>query len=213
MNRIAVPKFAPVRMPRTTLILLVLCFTGCRAQWQQPDRVITSLQINPGDRVADIGAGRGYFVFRLADAVGPQGTVYAVEVTDQKVKTLTEQVQRKGYTNIQVILGQFQDPLLPDHSIDLVFCCNAYHHINDRAAYFARLKTDLKPTGRVAIIDLKRNQTNLLAKLMVPKEHSTPEPLLLEEMTQAGYKPLTTHDFLNEQHFIIFAPEKNPPAS
>jgi ubiquinone/menaquinone biosynthesis C-methylase UbiE len=170
------------------------------------------LQINPGDRVADIGAGRGYFTFRLADAVGPQGTVYAVEVTDKKVKNLTEQVQKKGYTNIQVIHGQFEDPLLPDHSIDLVFCCNTYHHIDDRTAYFARLKTDLTPTGRVAIIDLKRNQTGL-AKLLVPRKHSTPEPLLLEEMTKAGYRPLTTHDFLKQQHFIIFTQEDNQPAS
>ena len=212
MNRKSMTKIAPTRMPRIALILLTLCLTGCRSHWQQPDRVITAMQINPGDRVADIGAGQGYFTFRLADAVGPKGIVYAVEVTDKKVKSLTAQVQQKGYTNIQVIHGQFKDPLLPDHGIDLVFCCNTYHHIDDRTAYFARLTTDLAPTGRVAIIDFKKNQTGL-AKLLIPKNHSTAEALLMKEMTKAGYKPLTSHDFLREQHFIIFTQENSQPAS
>ena len=116
-----------------------------------------------------------------------------------------------GYTNIQVVHGEFKDPLLPDHGISLVFCCNTYHHIDDRADYFARLKTDLAPAGRVAIIDFKQHQTGL-GKLLVPKNHSTAERLLLDEMTQAGYTPQTTHDFLGEQHFIIFVPEDDPPA-
>lgn len=212
MNRNPMAKFAPSRIPRATLILLTLCLTGCRAHWQQPDRVMTALHIKPGDRVADIGAGQGYFTFRLADAVGPRGTVYAVEVTDKKVKSLTAQVRQKGYTNIQVVRGQFKDPLLPDHSINLVFCCNTYHHIDDRTAYFDRLRTDLAPTGRVAIVDFKHKQAGL-AKLLVPKNHSTAEHLLLDEMAKAGYTPLTTHNFLGEQHFIIFTQGHIQPAS
>ena len=119
MNRNSMTKFAPSRMPRVTLILLTLCLTGCRTHWQQPDRVITALQINPGDRVADIGAGQGYFTFRLADAVGPQGTVYAVEVEAELVEQLREFRDQQGLENVEVIFGGYEDPLLPDGQVDL----------------------------------------------------------------------------------------------
>lgn len=212
MNRTPLTGFEPMWRMMVPAIVLTLWVTGCRAAWQKPDRVLASLSIEAGDRVADIGAGRGYFTFRLADAVGPQGTVYAVEVTAEKVKALTDQVEKKGYANIKVIHGDLDDPLLPDQGVDLVFCCNTYHHIDDRVVYFSRLKSDLQPAGRVAIIDLKANQTGL-ARLFVPRGHSTPGSELLQEMADAGYKPVATYDFLGEQHFIVFVASDDEPAS
>jgi len=92
-----------------------------RAAWQLPDRVIENLEIETGNRIADIGAGAGYFTFRPADRVGPSGKVYAVDVEDDMVGNLRERVNREGRTNVEVILGKADDPLVHG-SIRTVAC-------------------------------------------------------------------------------------------
>jgi predicted methyltransferase len=77
------------------------------AGWRQPDRVVAALELEPGATVADVGAGDGYFTFLLADAVGPQGHVYAVEVTDAKVDALRVETARRGYANVTVVRGAY----------------------------------------------------------------------------------------------------------
>ena len=193
-------------MRKTSLLIIVvaLCLSGCRASWQHPDRVITSLCLKPGDHVADIGAGDGYFTFLLAEAVGPEGKVYAVEVTDVKVRKLAKRAAEKGYTNVEVILGPFDDPLLPDQTIDLAFLCNTYHHIDNRPTYFSQLRSDLRQNGRVAIIDLRGDLTGI-ARLFVSPAHRTPSKQLYEEMDEAGYERIGSFDYLPVQNFIIFA--------
>ena len=193
-------------MRKTALLIIAvaLCQLGCRASWQHPDRVITSLCLKPGDHVADIGAGDGYFTFLLAEAVGPKGKVYAVEVTDAKVKRLVRRATRGGYKNIEVILGQFDDPLLPDQTIDLAFLCNTYHHIDNRPSYFSRLRTNLRRNGRVAIIDLKDDLTGI-PRLFVSPAHRMPTKQLYEEMDEAGYERVSIFNYLPVQNFIIFA--------
>ena len=115
--------------------------------------MIALLGIGPGDRVADLGAGGGYFTFRLAEAVGESGRVYAVDVDDDMVDYLTQQARERGAANVAVVRGEFEDPKLPDGEIDLLFTCNTYHHIADRSAYFRRVLVDLAPSGRVAIVE------------------------------------------------------------
>lgn len=186
---------------------MLLCLPGCRSVWQHPDRVVESLALQPGDHVADIGAGHGYFVLRLADAVGPDGRVYAVEVTPEKLQDLQRQVARSTFRNVEVVLGELDDPRLPDKSIDLAFVCNTYHHIDDRPAYFARLQGDLSPRGRVAIVDL-RDDVSGLPGLFLSSDHSTARDQLFQEMTEAGYEEEQDFDFLPFQHFVIFGPRK-----
>lgn len=171
-----------------------------RDKWQYPQQVIAALTLNSGDQVADIGAGGGYFTFKLAAAVGSQGKVYAVDVDPDMTAYLESQVRKKGSTNIGVIKGELDDPLLPDSTADLIFICNTYHHIADRVDYFRRLKRDLKPAGRVAIIELRPGSWwfKLIGK------HWTEKANLLEEMESAGYFPLEDHDFLPRQHFLLF---------
>lgn len=172
-----------------------------RAGWQLPDRVIASLEITQGHRVADIGAGTGYFTFRLADAVGPAGKVYAVDVDENAVRELRQRAQQNGYPNVEVILGRADDPLLPDGEIDVVFLCNAYHHIDGRPAYFARLKADLKPGGRVALIDMKAVP---LVRLLIPAGHWSEVEAMRDEMRGAGYRVQKELPYLPFQSFILF---------
>lgn len=175
-----------------------------RDDWQQPQRVVTALGLEPGDRVADLGAGGGYFTFRLADAVGPTGVVYAVDVDEGMIDYLTQRARDEGRTNVEVILGEYHDPLLPDGTIDLLFTSNTYHHLEDRVAYFAKVLEDLGPDGRVAIIEL--NDRSWFPRWF---GHHTPLETIVQEMTEAGYQLDRSYDFLERQHFAIFRIDSN----
>ncbi len=178
-----------------------------RAGWQRPERVVEALEIQPGDRVADIGAGSGYFLSYLSQAVGPGGTVYAVDVEQALVRELEERVAREGYSNVVVVLGEYGDPGLPDGALDLVFLCNTYHHIEGRPAYFGGLQGDLGEAGRVAVLEPNDDLRGVL-RLFLDKGHTTGADALVEEMRVAGYRHVASHDFLPTQIFEVFVPER-----
>jgi arsenite methyltransferase len=215
-------RFARTSSPRRTAVACALLFVaGCatfkkcayegygRDESQQPERVVRALELAPGDRVADLGSGSGYFTFRLADAVGASGKVYAVEIDPDMTAMVQEMASERGAANVEVVLAKPDDPELPDGEIDLVFTANTYHHIGDRVAYFTRLKRDLSPKGRVAILDYHEN-ANWFARWF---GHLTPVATVEAEMKQAGYRLAAAPDFLAEQTFLIFAPEEtSPPA-
>jgi len=175
---------------------------GRRDGWQQPDRVVRELAIEPGQRLADLGAGGGYFAFRLADAVGPEGFVYAVDVDESMIEHLTQQAAERGYGNLEPLLAGFDDPGLPDGQIDLVFTANTYHHLEDRAAYFRNVRTDLAPGGRVAIMDYNRPGWM--------RSHYSEKGDILSEMQDAGYTLVADHDFIDRQSFLVFRSTAGP---
>jgi len=203
-----------VRHKRTQIFFLVLfTLAGCatlkqcayegvhRDQWQQPEKVIESLAIKPGEEVADLGAGGGYFTFRLAKAVGPNGTVYAIDVDPDMVQLLEKEAKDKDIRNVDVIRARPDNPLLQSKSVDLIFTVDTYHHLNDRVNYFARAKKFLRPNGRIAIIDFNRN-----AWLEGLWRHYTPTEFIKREMENAGYRLQKEYDFLERQSFLIFTP-------
>jgi ubiquinone/menaquinone biosynthesis C-methylase UbiE len=197
-------------------LLAVVLFGGCtswkrfayegfnRDRWQHPDEVVRVLRIAPGSAIADIGAGGGYFTFHLADATGPEGTVYAVDVDPGMIGYLEERAGNEGYANVQAILAAAHDPGLPDGGIDLVFLSNTYHHISDRTEYFGRLAADLRPEGRVAIVEFEHQ--GWLQRLF---GHATESDLIRTEMEEAGYVVAEQFDFLERQSFLVFA--RAPP--
>ena len=171
-----------------------------RDSWQKPDQVIQSLGIHPGERVADIGAGGGYFTFRLADAVGPGGKVYAVDVDPEMIAYVRERAQEKAYRQVETIQSQPHDPMLPEKEVDLIFLCNTYHHLQERSAYFAQSKKYLRPQGRVAIVELKPE--GWLQKLF---GHATESTVIRSELEAAGYRLEAEYDYLPKQHFLVFS--------
>ena len=177
-----------------------------RASWQLPQRVVASLELRPGARVADIGAGDGYFTFYLADAVGSEGKVFAIDVDREAVQKLEKAVEERGYRNIEVILAEIGDPLLPDGSIDLAFVCNVYHHIDDQVTYFDRLRTDLRAGGRLAIVEMGES---LAFRLLTPPGHWTARTTLRGELERAHYRLDQSFDFLPVQHLEIFTADSS----
>jgi ubiquinone/menaquinone biosynthesis C-methylase UbiE len=172
-----------------------------RDAWQQPDRVVQALEVRPGARVADVGAGGGYFTFRLARAVGPSGLVYAVDVDPQMTAYIAERARAESLTNVEAVLAAPDDPGLPREGVDLVFVCNTFHHISNRADYFRRLRAHLRPGGRLAVVDYKPE--GWFARLF---RHATPPEVIRSELQAAGYRLQREHDFLDRQSFLIFEP-------
>jgi ubiquinone/menaquinone biosynthesis C-methylase UbiE len=205
---------SPVRVLASAAALaLALQLAGCaswkrsaygqgadRDEWQQPDAVIALLDIGPGDRVADLGAGGGYFTFRLAEAVGDTGRVYAVDVDDDMLGLLAREVRERGAANVTVVRAEPDDPMLPDGEIDLVFVCDTYHHIADRPAYFRRVLADLAPNGRVAIVEYDERAGGFASAF----GHFTPLETIEREMREAGYERIRNHEILTRQSFQIF---------
>jgi predicted methyltransferase len=173
-----------------------------RDEWQQPQKVIAALGIQPGRIVADLGSGGGYFTFRLAEAVGPAGKVYAVDVDPDMIGLIAKAAKEKRAGNIEPILAKPNDPLLPKAGVDLIFTANTYHHIDNRVAYFGNLRQTLRPGGRVAIIDFDRR-----AWLEGLLRHYTPSEFIKREMEQAGYALEQEFDFLDRQTFLMFKPK------
>ncbi len=194
------------------VVLLVVLAVGCtnlkrlayegfgRDSWQLPEQVINVLGIQPGQHIADLGSGSGYFTFRLADAVGLTGKVYAVDVDLGMNEYVDKQAREAGYQNVEVVLAEHHDPLIPGDGVDLIFTCNAYHHMEDRAAYFTLVKQYLRDGGQIAIIDF--NDKGWFQKLF---GHTTPSEVIHSEMGAAGYRLQSEHGFLPKQHFLVFA--------
>jgi arsenite methyltransferase len=203
--------FRPFAARAVPALFAVLLLAGCgsarscayesgRDGWQQPDAIIAALDIGPGDQVADLGSGSGYFTRRLAQAVGPEGRVYAVDVDPEIHAVLEERLQEEGVTNVEIVLGDFDDPLLPDGTIDLLFTSNTYHHIEDRVTYFRRLQADLAPGGRVAVLEYDGSK-GLFVKTI---GHFTAPDLLFTEMAEAGYVVAEQPEISDRQSFVIF---------
>ena len=167
---------------------------------------MAALQIRPGDQVADIGAGEGYFVAYLSAAVGSTGRVFAADVDPEITEKLREKFPPATFPNVRVILAEPGEPLLPDGGVDLILLVNTYHHIEDRIGYFERLRADLSSGGRVAIIDPSQETTGIL-RLFLEVDHMTIPGDLVLEMKAAGYVRDASHNFLPVQLFEIFAPK------
>src|SRR6185503_14709191 len=104
-----------------------------RDSWQQPDKVITALNLHPGEIVADLGSGGGYFTFKLARAVAPSGKIYAVDIDKDMIELIDKRLKEQQSGNdVETFLATATDPLLPQTGVDLIFTVNSYHHIADR---------------------------------------------------------------------------------
>ena len=167
-----------------------------RDAWQMPARVINELRLTEGMAVADIGAGTGYFTMRLAK-VSPKLTVYAADIEPSMVDHLKTRAAAE-HLNVVPVLAAASGPNLPK-PVDVVLVVDTYHHLPSRPAYFRDLRKSLTPGGRVVIIDFRKDAPE------GPPVHFRFTPEQIEaEMTQAGFRLESRHDFLPRQHFLIF---------
>ncbi len=171
-----------------------------RDAYQRPQEVIQALSLNEGEVIADIGAGSGYFTFRLAQPVGEKGRVYAVDVSPDMIMHLNRRVRDLKVKNVVTILCAPDDPLLADASVDRFFICDTWHHIKGHAKYLELLKRMLKPGGQVIMLDFKKANT----PIGPPMEMRIDRDDLVREMEANGFQLATEHTFLDYQYFLVF---------
>ena len=170
-----------------------------RDRWQKPDQVLQALAVRPGQTVCDIGAGPGYFTLRLARLVGAQGRIYAVDVEPRILEVLRERLEKRGIVNVTPVLGLGDNPLLPDATCDLILIVDTYHHFPDGPAYLRRLAQLLKPAGRIANIDFRKQPT----PLGPPQGHRIAREDFLRQAATASLKLDQELTFLENQYFLI----------
>jgi len=165
--------------------------------------VLEALGLNQGQVVADIGSGGGYFTFLFAKSVGEGGKVFAIDTNLDFLEFVKTNAEEKGLNNIETVVATNEKPLLLKKSVDLVFMRNVCHHIQNREAYFRRLRDVLNPDGRVAIVEYRGGVGFSFHSLF---GHSVPKETIVKEMRAAGYRLEKDSDFLPEQSFTLFSP-------
>jgi ubiquinone/menaquinone biosynthesis C-methylase UbiE len=170
-----------------------------RARWQRPLALIRALGVRPGQTVAEIGAGSGYLVRRLARAVGPRGRVYAVDAEPRMLPVLLERLRRARIGNVTPVLGRDEDPLLPDRTCDLVLVVNTYHHFPGGPGYLRRLARLLRPGGRLVNVDFHRRET----PVGPPLERRIARETFLRDARRAGLRLVRVVTVLPYQYCVV----------
>jgi len=170
-----------------------------RAVWQKPDEVVAALGLRGNETVFDLGAGSGYFTFRLAKAL-PRGKVIAADTEPEMIRHIHHEVMSEGIQNVQAELVKPDDPAAPSDA-DLVFVCDVLHHVADRPAWLARLVAEMKPGSRLVLIEFK--QGNLPEG--PPESAKIGRAQTLELVTTAGLTLASERaDLLRYQTFLVF---------
>jgi SAM-dependent methyltransferase len=168
-----------------------------RDAWQQPEKVLDALHLDHDARVADIGAGTGYFSARIARRI-PEGELYAADVEPDMVAYLAERAKREQLKNLVPVQSTADKANLPE-PVDLALVVDTYHHIGDRTKYFSALKSSLRPNGRLAIVDFKADSPD-----GPPVQYRIPPEQVTKELEAAGYSLVEKRDFLPRQYFLLF---------
>lgn len=158
-----------------------------RDTWQRADEVIKKLHLSPGSKVGDIGCHEGYFTVKLAKAVTPSGKVYAVDINKSKVEKLKEHLAKRKLTNVEVILGEEDNPKLPPLLLDAVLIVDTYHEMDEHQKILEHIKKSLKPGGRILLCEPISDERIKLTREEQEKKHELGMNYAREDLTQAGF--------------------------
>lgn len=171
-----------------------------REEEEEPDKAIAALKIAPGSTVADIGAGVGYFSWRLAKVVGPSGKVYSNDVQPEMIQRLKENMRERSITNVVPVLGKFDDPMLPKAAIDLAIMVDVYHEFSQPQKMLDHLRESLKPDGRLVLLEYRKEDPAVPIKEL----HKMTVQEVKAEIEPEGYKLDQVLEMLPRQHILIF---------
>ena len=191
--QVAAPEQRPTSTPYTGD--LSIFDNAGRADRLQINRVMDTLGILPGKRVADIGAGSGFFTVLAARRVGNQGTVYAEDINPDAIQYIDTRLKKEDLHNVKTVQGKPDDPRLPD-PVDAVLLLKTYHEIAQPIVLFRNLRGSLGKNAKVGVIDRNGDGTN----------HGVGRDVVIREMKDAGYKLIQQEEYKKDgmDYFLIF---------
>jgi ubiquinone/menaquinone biosynthesis C-methylase UbiE len=171
-----------------------------RQEEEHPDQALDALRIAKGATVADIGAGVGYFTWRLAERVGPDGVVYGEDIQQIMLDRLEGNMKERHLANVRPVLGGIDDPKLPKDSLDLVLLVDVYHEFSEPVKMIDRIRESLKPGGRLVLLEYRAEDP----KVPIRPEHKMTLKQVRAEIEPQGLKFDQAIETLPQQHIIIF---------
>jgi len=171
-----------------------------RDSWQQPEKIMDAIGVKRGMIIADVGAGKGYFTFKLAKRVGPEGKVYATDIDESQLKTIRDRMQRDGIKNIVTILSKADDPGLPRDQIDIVLMVHVFHlviHDQNPFSLLEKIRPSLKPNGLLVLVQWDGK------KMGYPDVHAYSEESVLEVIENSCFELVRIETFLPRDNIYV----------
>lgn len=160
---------------------------------------ISKIPISDSGTIADIGAGTGYYTFRIAAKI-PQGKVYAVEIQDEYITSLNNKKKEQNIENVAVIKGNSHSANLPDNSVDVVIMVDVYHELLFPVEMLNSIKKALRPNGKIILMEYKAEDPSVAIK----KLHKMTAAQVTRELSANGFSLSFKGDFLPIQHFLVY---------
>ncbi len=173
-----------------------------REVFDQREKIMKALHLKRGQRVADVGAGTGLFTMLIADAVGPKGKVYAVDIVKDFIALINKRAGEANLKNIQTVLCTERSTELPKDSIELAFTSDTYHHLEYPGSVLASIRQALRPGGELVVVDYRR-ELGKTAEWIVKHVRAGQEEVM-KEIEAAGFKRVEAPDFLKENYLMRF---------
>lgn len=167
---------------------------------EKPSLLLKSLKLKPGDNVADIGSGTGYFTRRIAKIIQPEGTAFAVDIQPEMHELLQQNMAEAGLKNFKPILGKIDDPKLPKNTIDLALMVDVYHEFSHPFEMIRGIVASLKPGGRVVFVEYRLEDPSVPIKRL----HKMSEAQVRKEARVHDLEFVETLGVLPRQHIVIF---------
>jgi ubiquinone/menaquinone biosynthesis C-methylase UbiE len=189
------------KMVINALILSAALITGIawpqsdRDKWQQPEKIMDKVGLRPGMVIGEVGAGTGYFTFKMAARVGPQGKIYANDIDRSALKELEEQAERDGVRNIEIIVGGEKDPRLPD-DLEMVFMVYVLHDVRKQALLLENIKPSLAPGATLVIVEGDTEYYD--------DSHFLNPDEVEQLLKAAGYELVTLETFLPRDNLFVY---------
>ncbi|MCP4656472.1 MAG: methyltransferase domain-containing protein [bacterium] len=179
-------------------------------QRQPPLEIIDAIGLKPGMVVGEVGAGTGRMTIWLADRVGSEGHVVANDINQDSLDQLASRCEKEGIRNVEIILGELEDPRLPAGALDMVFMINVYHHADNPVALVRNAIPSLKPDGVLAIVECDPDKVDWGAE-----EGCTRKQDMIQQLDQAGFEDVRIEGqgFLKEDNIFLSRPKQKPRSS
>ena len=174
-----------------------------RQREEDCETLLKTINVQPGQTVCDMGCGNGFYTLKLAEMVGNEGEVLAVDIQPEMLSMLKEASKNLGAENIKPILGSVIDPKLPDGEVDLILCVDVYHEFSHPVHMLREMREALAPGGRLALVEFRAEDPNVPIKEL----HKMSKKQILKELTPNGFKLVEEFDGLPWQHVMFFERE------